>query len=292
MRLSRFFPIVLALFILSPFPCAAKTGVLLAAFGTSLPAAQKAYDGIEKAYERAFPDSPIVWAFTSQKIRKKARVHGERMGGIAEGLDKLAARGADDVIIQSLHMTAGAEFAGLARSALLYVAKNPNKFKAVYLGRPLLESNADARKVAKAVLADLRGKRAPGDAVVFMAHGNDTGRSDLTLKGASAILGEVDNLAFLAGVEGSLTIDGLIERLKKLKIRKVWLEPLMIVAGDHAVNDMAGADEDSWASRLRAAGFEVRTNLKGLGEIPGIADIFVERSASRLDDLAKEPIKP
>lgn len=291
MLLIRLLSLVLAFSILSPFACAAKTGVLLAAFGTSLPSAQKSYDSIEKAYRRAFPDSPIVWAFTSRKIREKARARGERMGGIAEGLDKLAAAGADAVIIQSLHMTAGAEFAGLARSALLYVSRNPKKFKEVYLGRPLLESNSDARKVAESVLADLRGERAPGEALILMAHGNDTGRSDLTLKGAAAILGEVDGLAFLAGVEGSMPIDSLIERLKKLKIRKVWLAPLMIVAGDHAVNDMAGAGEDSWASRLRAAGFEVRTNLKGLGEIPGITDLFLERSASRLDDLTKEPIK-
>ncbi|MDE5831691.1 MAG: sirohydrochlorin cobaltochelatase [Desulfovibrio sp.] len=282
---------LLFVFLLAAPVCQAKTGVLLAAFGSSLPEARKAYAAIEKAYARAFPASPLVWTYTSQKIRKKLRKQGEATYGIAEGLDKLAAEGADKVIIQSLHMTAGAEFAALARAALIYVVRHPGKFKAVYLGRPLLESDADAREVAKSALADLKNFRESGEAVVFMAHGNDTGRSDLTLQGAGAILGRNDNLAFLAGVEGSLNIDDVIEKLKQLKIRKVCLAPLMVVAGDHAVNDMAG-DEDSWASRLRAAGFEVRVSLKGLGEIPAIADLFLKHSSAATDDLALEPIKP
>ena len=291
MRPGKLLPLFLAFFLLSAISCEAKTGILLAAFGSSQPTAKKAYESVGEAFARAFPESPVVWAFTSQKLRAKARAEGVHLNGVAEGLDKLAAEGATSVVIQSLHMTAGAEFAGLERSALLYVARNPDKFKAVYLGRPLLESDSDARKTAQAALADLREQRSPGEAVVFMAHGNSAGRSDLALRGAAALLGEADGLAFLASVEGSPSIDELIDKLKALKVRKVWLSPLMIVAGDHAANDMAGADEDSWASKLRAAGFEVQANLKGLGELPGIAELLIEHSAERADDLTREPVK-
>ena len=287
---SYLFSILLVILLAQPI--FAKTGILLVAFGSSVPGAEKAYAAIEKEWREAFPDSPMVWAWTSQKIRKKMQKSGKDALGIAQGLDQLAKDGADTVFIQSLHMTAGQEFSGLARSALLYVSKNPKKFNAVYLGRPLLESADDAQKVIAAALDDLKSERKPDEAIIFMAHGNPTGRSDLILEGAAGIFKETDRLVYLGGVEGAKNIDDIIKQLKSQNISKVWLAPLMVVAGDHAHNDMAGADADSWANKLRNAGFDVSINLKGLGEIPGIAEIFIEHSRENNDDLTKEPIKP
>ena len=83
----------------------------------------------------------------------------------------------------------------------------------------------------------------------------------------------------------------LLAELKAHKVKKVWLQPLMVVAGDHARNDLAGDEEDSWASRLKAAGFQVETNLKGLGQVPGVRDVFVAHAKENVDDLTKEPKK-
>lgn len=282
--------LIFALLVLAS-PCSAKTGYLLVAFGSSAPGANAAYEAIEQAYRARFPGSPIVWAWTSQKIRAKLGARGCRMLSIAEGLDRLAAAGVDEVVIQSLHAMPGAEFAALARSALTRVDRDRDKFRAVYLGRPLLESVADAEAAIDAALASLEDRR-PGDAVVFMAHGNDKGRAELALAGAAAVLRAKDKLAWLTGVEGGEPLDSIIAALKKARVRKVWLAPFMIVAGEHAQNDLAGPDPDSWASRLRAAGFAVETSLKGLGETPGAAEIFLRHSGARDDDLTREPLKP
>ena len=95
----------------------------------------------------------------------------------------------------------------------------------------------------------------------------------------------------MATVEGARGIDDLLAELKAHKIKKVWLQPLMVVAGDHARNDLAGDEEDSWASKLKAAGFKVEANLKGLGEVPGVRDLFVDHAKQNVDDLTKEPKK-
>lgn len=270
---------------------AVKPGILLVAFGTSVPEAQRAYARIEKAYNDAFPEAPIVWSFTSQKIRKKLARAGKPVLSIGEGLAALAKKGCKTVFVQSLHIVAGEEFAELARSVLLNVNRHPGRFEAVYLGRPLLESRDDAKKLAAAILKELGPRRKPGEAVVFMAHGQEKGRGDLILEGARDVLKHQDSLAFVATVEGSRSFDELLSELKSHIIKKVWLMPLMVVYGDHARNDLSGKEEDSWASRLKKAGYEVEMNEKGLGELEDIVQLFISHTAP-VDDLTKEPKKP
>lgn len=272
-------------------PKAPREGILLVAFGTSVPEAEGAFTAADRAFRAAWPDSPVVWAYTSQIIRKKLAKEGRPVGGIAAGLARLAKDGVEVVRVQSLHVMAGEEFAALARAVLLDVAKHPGRFKAVYLGRPLLESRADAQAVAKDVLTALSGRRQPGDALVLMGHGQGQGRADLVLEGTRSAFQTSDPLVFIASVEGSRSFDELLAELRARKVRRVWLQPLMLVAGDHARNDLAGEEEDSWASRLRAAGFTVEANLVGLGEVPGIAERFVEHARASEDDLTREPRK-
>lgn len=270
---------------------APREGILLVAFGTSVPEAEGAFKAADRAFRTAWPDAPVVWAYTSQIIRKKLAKEGRPVGGIAAGLAKLAKDGVEVVRVQSLHVMAGEEFAALARAVLLDVAKHPGRFKAVYLGRPLLESRADAQAVARDVLGALAGRRQPGDALVLMGHGQGEGRADLVLEGTRQAFQTSDPLVFIATVEGSRSFDELLAELRAHKVRRVWLQPLMLVAGDHARNDLAGEEEDSWASRLRAAGFEVEANLVGLGEVAGIAERFVEHAKESKDDLTREPRK-
>lgn len=295
-----FLPALLALLLLHaliPAPAEAadskppREGILLVAFGTSVPEAESAFKATEKAFKAAWPDSPLVWAYTSQIIRKKLAKEGRPVGGIAAGLAQLARDGAEVVRVQSLHIMAGEEFSALERAVLLDVQKHPGRFKAVYLGRPLLESRPDAQAVAKDVLDALAGRRQPGDALVLMAHGQGQGRADLVLEGTRMAFQVSDPLVFFATVEGARSFDELLAELRAHKARRVWLQPLMLVAGDHARNDLAGEDADSWASRLRAAGFKVEVNMQGLGEVPGIAKIFVNHAKESQDDLTREPRK-
>lgn len=160
----------------------------------------------------------------------------------------------------------------------------------MYLGRPLLESHKDALSVAKAVLADMGDKRRKGEAVVLMGHGQAHGRADLVFEGTRATFKESDPLVFMATVEGARGIDDLLAELKAHKIKKVWLQPLMVVAGDHARNDLAG-DERIPGLQAQGRGFKVEANLKGLGEVPGVRDLFVDHAKQNVDDLTKEPKK-
>lgn len=270
---------------------AAKPGILLAAFGTSVKEAYKAYDKIEAAYANKFPDSPVMLVFTSQKIRKKLAREGRDAPSIAEALQDMADKGCQTIYIQSLHVMAGEEYGELERAVLLDMAKHPGRFKAVYLGRPLLESLEDAQKAGDAILSALNPGRAPDEAVILMGHGHGHGRADLVLEGAAAILKRRDPLVFIASVEGSRNLEDIIKELQSSNVKKVWLMPLMVVAGDHARNDLLGDEPASWANRLRTAGYEVEGKLMGLGEIEGIREIFLEHT-NTLDDLTREPVKP
>ena len=166
------------------------------------------------------------------------------------------------------------------------ITKNPGVFKTVKVGYPLLVSEKDLDAVVKVVLASLPKDRKPGDAVVLMGHGNDRGPGDLTLAATAAAFHKADPHVWLATVEGSNSFDNVLPKLKASGAKRVWLQPFMIVAGDHANNDLAGPDEDSWASRIKAAGMTPMPNLKGLGQLKGIQDIFLSHTQNAVVDLA------
>lgn len=272
----------------APKPLPAE-GILLVAFGTSVPEAMKAFAAVHATFTAAFPDTPVVWAYTSQKIRAKLAAQGTPTGGISEGLAALAAQKVRNVRVQSLHIMAGEEFAALERAVLIDLQRNPGRFGSVFLGRPLLESDKDARELSAALRNDTT--RTAEEALVLMGHGQSHGRADLVFEGTRAIFSETDPLLFMATVEGARNFDGLLSELRARKVRTVRLQPLMLVAGDHARNDLAGPEDDSWASRLRAAGFQVQADVRGLGEIAQVRDIFVRHARENVDDLVKEPKK-
>lgn len=270
----------------------AKEGILLVAFGTSVPEARAAFDAIDAAYKKAFPGLPVVWAYTSQIIRKKLADQGHPVGSIGDGLAALARDGVKIARVQSLHMMAGEEFAALARSLLVNIQRHPGRFDAVYLGRPLLESRRDGEEAAQCVIASLQKLRKPDEAIALMGHGHEHGRADLVFDGARAAFRRADPHAYMATVEGSGGFDELAAELKQNGVKKALLAPLMIVAGDHARNDLAGAEDDSWASQLKKEGIAARACLRGLGEMPCIAEIFVRHTRESTDNLCREPVKP
>lgn len=294
-RLPRFLVLLLAFWLVSLSPAAhaaePREGLLIVAFGTSVPEAVPALKALDADFRAAFPDAAVEWAYTSQIIRKKLAARGTPVGGISDGLAALARKGVKVVRVQSLHVMAGEEFSALERAVLLDVKAHPGRFEAVYLGRPLLESRQDAREVAAAVLQSCGG-RAPGEGLVLMGHGQAHGRADLVFEGMRRAFVEADGLTFMASVEGSRTFDDLARELATRNVKTLWVQPFMIVAGDHARNDLAGEEADSWASRLRAQGFQVKTNLLGMGEIAGVRAVFVRHARETKDDLTREPVKP
>lgn len=294
-RLPRFLVLLLAFWLASLSPAAhaaePREGLLIVAFGTSVPEAVPALKALDADFRAAFPDAAVEWAYTSQIIRKKLAARGTPVGGISDGLAALARKGVKVVRVQSLHVMAGEEFSALERAVLLDVKAHPGRFEAVYLGRPLLESRQDAREVAAAVLQSCGG-RAPGEGLVLMGHGQAHGRADLVFEGMRRAFVEADGLTFMASVEGSRTFEDLARELATRNVKTLWVQPFMIVAGDHARNDLAGEEADSWASRLRAQGFQVKTNLLGMGEIAGVRAVFIRHARETKDDLTREPVKP
>ena len=230
---------------------------------------------VDAEFKAAFPGQPVVWAYTSQIIRKKIAAEGHPVGGISDGLAQLAKDGAKVVRVQSLHVMAGEEFSALERAVLIDLQKNPGRFDSVFLGRPMLESKKDAQELIQAIREDVKSLRGKDAALVLMGHGQSHGRADLTFEGTRAVFHDADKRVFMATVEGARSVDDLLVELKAAKVKKVVIEPLMLVAGDHAHNDLAGDEDDSWASKLKAAGFKVETNLKGLGQIAGARAILV-----------------
>ena len=203
----RFFVLLLALWLVGlPLAAQAETGpregLLIVAFGTSVPEAVPALKALDADVRAAFPKAAVEWAYTSQIIRKKLAERGTPVGGISEGLAALARKGVKVVRVQSLHVMAGEEFSALERAVLLDVKAHPGRFDAVYLGRPLLESRRDAREVAAAVLESCGG-RAPGEGLVLMGHGQAHGRADLVFEGMRRAFVEADGLTFMASVEGA-----------------------------------------------------------------------------------------
>ena len=178
--------LLLTLCLALPALAAQKEGLLLVAFGTSVPEAQPALTAIDKEFKAAFPHSPVIWAYTSSIIRAKLEKKGVHVGDVAAGLEELARQKVDVVRVQSLHVVAGEEFSEMERLLVSWLARHPDSFKAVYLGRLLLESRQDAEDVCRAVLGATEGRRKPGELLALMGHGQSYGRGDMVIEGMRA----------------------------------------------------------------------------------------------------------
>ena len=209
---------------------ASASGILLVAFGTTMESAEPALQSIDKAYRKAYPDKPIVWAYTSDIIRKKLNKQGNRVLSVKQALDECARLGIVDLRVQSLHVTGAEEYAMTQRMLVRDLSRFPNRFDHVWLGAPLLESGQDLQDVMDAIFASFPKERKSNEAVVLMGHGNNRGPGDLAIAQVATAFNQRDPLVFLAAVEGSNTFDSIIPELKKRNVTKVYLQPFMIVA--------------------------------------------------------------
>jgi sirohydrochlorin cobaltochelatase len=250
-----------------------KEAVVMAAFGSSVESALSAYTKIESEIAKANPGLPVFRAFTSEPVRRKLAERGVKSGAPRETLQELSLAGFTDVRVVPVQMAPGEEFHKLAREVSSF--SNPfSGFRSVSISRPPLASEERLRALADGVMEIIPKERKASEAVVLMGHGNAKGNCGTHYQAAALELAARGKNIFLACVEGRPCFDDVFEKIKARKIKKAWLMPFMITAGDHAVNDLAGGEPDSWKSRLEAAGVKCAPVLKGLGEYDSLAGIF------------------
>ncbi len=250
--------------------------ILLVTFGTSVESAQAAFRTIEQRVKAAFPKAEVRWAYTSKIIRKKLEKSGTRIDSPEMALARLMDDGYTKVAVQSLHMIPGIEFHELYDNARLF-GQMDGGFSKVMVGQPLLVSDATMDKTLKQVLARAVPKeRKANEAVVLMGHGTHH-PSDAIYSAMMYKAQKTDPNVYVGTVEGSPSFEEIREQLVQKKIKKAYLIPFMTVAGDHAMNDMAGDEPDSWKSQLAKAGIDSVPVMKGLAEYDAIADMWVEQ---------------
>ena len=260
-----------------------KTGILLVTFGTSVPEAQAVYAGVEKAITAAHPDIAVRWAYTSRIIREKLAKQGQVCDSPVSALARMQDENFTHVAVQSLHVIPGAEFNDLLETARAFKGL-PEGFQKIVVGRPLLVDCDDMSAAAAALIANLPKERKAGEPVILMGHGTPH-PSDVYYPAMQYTLWQQDEAVFLGTVEGHPTLDDVVAALKARGAKAAWLMPFMTVAGDHALNDMAGDEPDSWKSVLTKEGIECRLVVQGIAAYPEIVEIWLAHLQIALDHL-------
>ena len=279
--------------------------LLVVSFGTSFNDSRaEDIGGIEKALQKAYPDWSVRRAFTAQIIINHVQARdGEKIDNMDQALQRAVDNGVKNLIVQPTHLMHGAEYDELSEA----VASYSDKFESVSIAEPLLGEvgsaddsvNSDKEAVAKAVTAEavktagyesLDAAKEDGTAFVFMGHGTShTAKISYNqMQNQMNVLG-YDNV-FIGTVEGEpedTACEAVIEKIQEAGYKKVVLRPLMVVAGDHANNDMAGDDDDSWKSQFEASGVfdSIETQIAGLGQIPVIQDLYVSHTHAAMEEL-------
>ena len=277
--------------------------LLVVSFGTSFNDSRTAdIGGIEKALQTAYPDWSVRRAFTAQIIINHVQARDdEKIDNMDQALQRAVDNGVKNLVVQPTHLMHGAEYDELTEAVESY----KDKFESVSIAEPLLGEvgdsddavNDDKKAVAEAITTeavktagydDLDAAEADGTAFVFMGHGT----SHTAKISYSQMQSQMNDLGyknvFIGTVEGEpedTACEAVIEKIKEAGYKKVVLRPLMVVAGDHANNDMAGDDEDSWKSQFEASGAfdKIDTQIAGLGEISAIQDLYVAHTKAAMD---------
>ena len=253
---------------------AMKKGILLVAFGSTIPQAQVSFENIDRSVRKTFPGVEVYWAFTSRIIIAKMAKEGKNLSTPVEALARMMGEKFTHVAVQALHVIPGEEFHGLVQNVRRFEGMSKG-IEQITVGYPLLATSDDLQRVAKAMLTIIPPERTKKDAVLFMGHGTHH-PADVYYAALNYHLQKLDNNIFVGTVEGWPGIDYFIEDLKKGGIKKAYLMPLMSVAGDHARNDMVGPEENSWKSILEKQGIICEPVLKGLAEYQEFVDIWLD----------------
>ncbi len=258
--------------------------ILVVSFGTSYnDSREKTIGAIEDAIAEEFPDYEVRRAFTSQIIIDKLKERDQlEIDNVQEALDRAVSDGIKTLIVQPTHLMGGYEYTDLKDE----LAEYESKFEKVVLAEPLLTSDEDFDAVADAIVEATASYDDGETAVCFMGHGTEADSNGVYAKLQEVLTAGGHDAYYIGTVEASPTLEDVMAAMKDRGYAKVVLEPLMVVAGDHANNDMAGEEEDSWKSQLEAAGYGVECVLKGLGELETIQDIYVAHTQAAIESLS------
>lgn len=252
-----------------------KKAIVVVSFGTSYEKTRKeTIEVIEKEIAQSYPQIPLFRAWTSKMILKKIlKRDGLKIFTVKEVLEKLKEEGYREVVFQPTHIINGIENDCMQEEAREF----ENAFENISFGNPLLTSTEDMQTVVD-IIAEEFADMDEDEALVFMGHGSE--------HYANCVYAAMDYMfkekgyghIFMGTVEAYPELCHVIEQVKKAGYKKVKLAPFMLVAGDHAINDMAGEEEDSWKNQFRQAGFKTECLLKGLGEYEGIRSLFLKHA--------------
>ena len=281
--------------------------LLVVSFGTSFNDSRaEDIKGIEDALAEAFPDWSVRRAFTAQIIINHVQARDdEHIDNMQQALDRAVANGVKNLVVQPTHLMHGAEYDEMVEAIDAY----KDKFESVAIAEPMLGEvgddatviNDDKAAVAQAITDEavkeagydsMEAAAEDGTAFVFMGHGTSH-TANVTYDQMQT---QMENLgftnAFIGTVEGEpedTACDEVINKVKDAGFKKVILRPLMVVAGDHANNDMAGDDDDSWKSMFEASGDfdEIDCQIEGLGRIDAVEQLYVAHTQAAIDSIAK-----
>ncbi len=250
--------------------------LLVVSFGTSYNGSRRLTIGaIERAMEAAFPEQSVRRCFTSQVIIDLLKARDNvKIDNVSEALSRAVKNGVKNLVVQPTHMMDGLEYNGLVRE----VAGYEGCFEKIAIGKPLLTSDRDFQKVISAVTGATAMYDDRETAICFMGHGTEAKSNEVYARMQRMLTESGYPNYFIGTVEASPSLETVLENVQKGGYRKVVLRPLMIVAGDHANNDMAGDGEGSWKTKFKDSGFEVTTVISGLGELAPIQALLVEHA--------------
>jgi len=263
-------------------PDANKQALLVVSFGTSYQdTREKTLDATQKVFEEEFASYDVYRAFTAQTIIDILEERDNiEVNNVEEALNALKKENYGTVVIQSLHVMNGAEYDDM----MAIVEEYRSDFNEIKVGKALLTTHEDFENVVDSLATNFP-ERNDDEAIVLMGHGthHEANAVYAALEYAFNAAG-YDNV-FVGTVEGFPTLDNVMVQLEENEIGKVTLMPLMIVAGDHAENDMGGDEEDSWKTILKQSGYEVDVFMHGMGENEGIRDIFMNHAEEAIEGV-------
>ena len=260
-----------------------ESELLVVSFGTSFNDSRRLTIGaIENKMIESFPDWDVRRAFTSQiiidHVKKRDNV---TIDNLKEALDRAADNGVKKLVVQPTHLMSGFEYTDVKNE----VAEYADSFEKLAVGEPLLTSEEDFKEVISIITEATKEYDDGETAIIFMGHGTEADSNEVYTKLQTMIADAGFANYYIGTVEAEPGLEDVVQAAKDGGYKKVVLEPLMIVCGDHANNDMAGDEEDSWKSVFEKEGFEVECVMRGLGELPEIQDLLAEHAKKAIDGV-------